>query len=49
MTSLIKDVPFILLTLSYGLNVGVYYAFSALLNRLIKPTFMENTSNYDVG
>ena len=27
---------------SYGLNVGVYYALSTLLNQIIKPTFLDN-------
>jgi len=36
---LMKDKAFVLLTLSYGLNVGVYYAISTLLNQIIKPTF----------
>ena len=39
---LFKSVPFLLLTVSYGLNVGVYYALSTLLNQVIKPTFLDN-------
>lgn len=39
--SLVKDIPFLLLVLSYGLNVGVYYAISTLLNPIIKPTFYD--------
>ena len=31
---LMKDKAFVLLTLSYGLNVGVYYAISTLLNQV---------------
>ena len=33
-----------MLVVSYGLNVGVYYALSTLLNQLIKPTFLDNDS-----
>ncbi|XP_035270671.1 feline leukemia virus subgroup C receptor-related protein 2 isoform X3 [Anguilla anguilla] len=32
---LVRNVPFILLTISYGLNVGCFYAVSTLLNRMI--------------
>ena len=39
--NLLKDIPFLLLVLSYGLNVGVYYAISTLLNPIIKPTFYD--------
>ena len=39
--NLFKDIPFLLLVLSYGLNVGVYYAISTLLNPIIKPTFYD--------
>ena len=39
--NLVKDIPFLLLVLSYGLNVGVYYAISTLLNPIIKPTFYD--------
>ena len=38
---LFKDISFVLLLLSYGLNVGVYYAISTLLNPIIKPTFYD--------
>ena len=31
---LMKDKAFVLLTVSYGLNVGVYYAISTLLNQV---------------
>ena len=37
--NLLKDISFVLLLLSYGLNVGVYYAISTLLNPILKPTF----------
>ena len=47
-STLLKDIPFLLLTLSYGLNVGVYYALSSLLNQLIKPTFQDDSSNHGV-
>ena len=47
-STLIKDIPFLLLTLSYGRNVGVYYALSSLLNQLIKPTFQDDSSNHGV-
>ncbi|CBY37336.1 unnamed protein product, partial [Oikopleura dioica] len=33
---LMKDKAFVLLTLSYGLNVGVYYAISTLLNQVYR-------------
>lgn len=32
---LLRNVPFILLIISYGLNVGCFYAVSTLLNRMI--------------
>ena len=38
---LLKDGPFLLLIVSYGLNVGCYYAISTLLVRIIKPTFYD--------
>ena len=37
---LMKSIPFVLLVVSYGLNVGCFYAISALINQLIKPTFL---------
>ena len=30
---------------SYGLNVGCYYAISTLLVRIIKPTFYDELDN----
>ena len=39
--NLLKDISFVLLLLSYGLNVGVYYAISTLLNPILKPTFHD--------
>ena len=43
---LLRQGSFVLLVLSYGLNVGVYYALSTLLNQVIKPTFLDNTDDY---
>jgi len=42
---LLKDGPFLLLIVSYGLNVGCYYAISTLLVRIIKPTFYDELDN----
>jgi len=43
---LMKSIPFLLLVVSYGLNVGCYYALSTLLNQIIKPTFLRNEADY---
>ena len=43
---LLKSGPFVLLVLSYGLNVGVYYALSTLLSQIIKPTFLDGDFEY---
>ena len=42
--NLLTDISFFLFLLSYGLNVGVYYAISTLLNPILKPTF-HNTDD----
>ena len=42
--NLLTDIPFLLLIISYGLNVGVYYAVSTLLVPLIKPSFFDEGS-----
>lgn len=44
---LLKSGPFVLLVLSYGLNVGVYYALSTLLSQIIKPTFLDGDFEYE--
>ena len=44
---LLKSGPFVLLVLSYGLNVGVYYALSTLLSQIIKPTFLDGDFDYE--
>ena len=36
---LFNDVNFVLLMASYGLNVGVFYAISTVLNQMIAPTW----------
>lgn len=38
---LITDVNFVLLMASYGLNVGVFYAISTVLNQMISPTWPD--------
>ena len=43
--NLCRDKPFILLLVSYGLNVGCYYALSTLLVQIIKPTFYDTVDN----
>ena len=43
---LLKSIPFVLLMISYGLNVGVFYSVSTLLNQIIKPTFFNTTQTY---
>ena len=43
--NLLKDIPFLLLIVSYGLNVGCYYAISTLLVPIIKPTFFDTEDN----
>lgn len=36
---LLSDVNFVLLMASYGMNVGVFYAISTVLNQMIAPTW----------
>ena len=35
--------PFVLLLMSYGLNMGVYYSICTLLGQLIKPVYLMNS------
>jgi len=39
---LLTDKAYLLLLLSYGMNVGVFYAISTLLNSFILPYFEVN-------
>ena len=45
-----RSTPFILLLVSYGLNAGVYYAITTLLNQIVKPTliFGQTSDHTDV-
>lgn len=41
---MIKSKSFVLLLVSYGLNVGVFQSLGALLNQIVKPTLMFGTT-----
>lgn len=41
LAALLADLNFLLLMLSYGLNVGVFYAISTLLNQMIAPRWAQ--------
>lgn len=44
--NMLKSPPFVLLMISYGLSVGVYYSLSTVLSQIIKPTFLDDTSEH---
>ena len=49
MKKLFQSVQFILLLISYGMVIGVFYAISTLLNPIIRPTLekLNNVTDLD--
>ena len=44
--NLFKNLNFCLILISYGINTGVYYSISTLLNLIISKYYQVNVNNF---